>query len=205
MMDRYREHVRLKGFDYRSNHAYFVTICTCNRERVLGTVSVDIVQPTRRGIVVQDCWNDLPNHHPQIELDSFVLMPNHIHGIICIVGNDVDVAATPASPIPRRAHGPLSGSLSAIVGSFKASVTRNVNQIRAGAGTRIWQPNFYEHVIRNERALDLIREYIENNPARWHEDEHNADAVRPESFERWLARQGMGDAGVAATEEAKHA
>jgi putative transposase len=202
-MDRYREHVRLKGFDYRSNHAYFVTICTRDRECILGTVDVDVVRPTRRGLVVQDCWNNLRAHHPQIELDAFVVMPNHIHGIICIVGDDV--AATPASPIPRRAKGPKSGSLSAIIGLYKSAVTRQVNRLRPGAGTGLWQPNFYEHVVRNDRALELIRDYILTNPARWHEDEHNPSATKPESFSRWLARHGMGDAGVAATEERRYA
>ncbi len=198
-MERYREHIRLRGFDYRENHAYFVTVCSGGRSCIFGTVEGDQVRLTRRGMIIQACWKDVPNHHPFVELDQMIVMPNHFHAIICFVGNNV--AATPASPIPQgvRPTGPASRSLSAVIGSFKSAVTRMVNHVRPGAGEGLWQPNFYEHVIRGDRGLDLIREYILNNPARWAEDEHNLASERTISFGSWLASQKMGDAGVAAT------
>jgi len=197
-MDRYREHIRLPGFDYRENHAYFVTVCTGSRSCIFGAVAEGKVQLTQRGIVVEQCWKDVPNHHPFVELDEMVVMPNHFHATIFFVGNDV--AATPASPIRSPAHGPLSRSLSAVIGSFKSAVTRTVNQMRPGTGQGLWQPNFYEHIIRTDRGLNLIRDYITNNPGQWAQDEHNPAAQSPVPFDRWLAARGMGDAGVAATE-----
>jgi hypothetical protein len=90
----------------------------------------------------------------------------------------------------------------AVVGSFKAAVTRRVNQLRPGVGTRMWQRDYHDHIIRNDRAFDAIRDYIENNPANWDTDEHNADAVKPASMDQWLRSiipADTGDACVAPT------
>src|SRR5688500_11418873 len=104
----FRKHVRLRGFDYRANRAYFVTICTAGRACVFGEVIGSEMRLSRRGMVVQDCWQDIPNHHSDVELDALVIMPNHVHGILLFVGNEGGreatqalVAATPASPPAR--------------------------------------------------------------------------------------------------------
>ena len=200
MENRFRKHIRLTGFDYRQNLAYFITVCTSGRQCVFGTVVDDHVLLTQRGLIAQRCWNELLQHHPFIELDAFIVMPNHIHGIVCITQNHV--AATPASPLPTPAHGPAARSISAVIGSYKSAVTRTINRLRPGAATRLWQPNFYEHVIRSDRALDLIRQYILDNPLRWAADEENPAGSRTDSVKRFVAAnfQGRGDAGVAATE-----
>lgn len=174
----FRPSTRIRGFDYRENHAYFVTICTFKRQCVFGSVTDGTVSLSQRGQVVQRCWKDLPTHHPFIELDAFVIMPNHVHAVICIVGNDVE--ATPASRSPRSgestlAHGPRARSLSAVIGSFKSAISRNLNRLRAGAATNLWQPNFYEHVVRSDRAMDTIRDYVVTNPLRWTRDIENPD------------------------------
>ena len=133
---RLRKHVRLQGFDYRANRAYFVTICTGGRACVFGDIIANAMRLSRRGFVVEGCWKDIPAHHPHVELDAFVVMPNHVHGILAFVGGGgaeatqasqlrggsiPGVAATPASPLAR---GPAPRSLGAVVGSFKAAVSR---------------------------------------------------------------------------------
>ena len=202
----YRKHLRIKGFDYRDHFAYFVTLCTANRQHAFGEILDGIWQPTRRGLIASDCWQDIPNHHSFVELDKFVIMPNHMHGVLCFVG-DTDVAAavaaTPASPI--RAHGPLSKSLGSVIGSYKSAVSRTINKLRPGAASNLWQTNYYEHIVRNDRSLDLIREYIESNPERWPFDEENesgAGTDRLMGFIEKLEQLNLqkGDAGVAATE-----
>src|SRR2546426_148453 len=122
--NRYRKHVRLSGFDYRSNHAYFIAIVTGGRECVFGSVSDGALHPTRRGMIAERCWNEIPNHHSFVEFDAFILMPNHLHGVLFFVGEEEEatqasqlqnpVAATPASP--HRAKGPASRSLGAVIG-----------------------------------------------------------------------------------------
>src|SRR5258708_27441962 len=96
-------------------------------------------------------------------------MPNHIHGILSFVGDTgTSVAATPASPL--RAHGPPSNSLGAVIGSYKSAVSRSINKLRPDSAKQLWHPN-YEHIIRNDRSMDLIRDYIDSNPERWPCDE----------------------------------
>ena len=191
----------MSGFDYRSNHPYFVTIVTGKRLCVFGEIEEEVLKPTRRGLVATECWNDVPKHHPFVELDAFVLMPNHIHGILLFVGNaDQPVAATPASP--PGAHGPASRSLGAVIGSFKSAVSRTINKLRPGAAQDLWQPNYYEHIIRHDHALERIREYILTNPQRWRHDNENPDGLGGDDYKAFIASVDLpkeGDAGVAAT------
>jgi putative transposase len=197
----YRKHIRLRGLDYREHYAYFVTICMRDRQCVLGKINDGLMQPSQRGLIVERCWADIPNHHSFVELDAFIVMPNHLHGILCFVG---DVAATPASPLPHRAHGPAPQSLGSVVGSFKSAVTRSINRIVPGAATKLWQQNYYEHVIRNDCAHDAVRQYILENPQRWDADEENPSGVGTDQVKVFLdgvnqTNLQKGDAGVAAT------
>src|SRR6266496_2149740 len=98
----FRRHTRLSGWDYRRSYAYFVTICVRNRASIFGDVFDDEMRLTRRGLIARDCWVDIPNHHAHVELDSFIVMPNHVHGILLFVGDapgtgPLLVEATPAS------------------------------------------------------------------------------------------------------------
>jgi putative transposase len=206
----FRRHTRLRGFDYRESHAYFVTICVRHRECVFSSVTDGSIVLSRRGMVARDCWVDIANHHPHIELDAFVIMPNHMHGILLFVGDaseNSSVVATPASR-PSHATGPSRGSLGAVVGSYKAAVTRSINRLRPGAGNDLWQPNYYEHIIRDDRARDRIRDYIDLNPDRWSHDLENPNGDGTDdvaAFARLLAEdsplRGDRDAGVAPTNE----
>jgi len=115
----------------------------------------------------------------EVHLDEFVLMPNHLHGIVLILGNDI-VGATGGRPpggnhrLPL--HGPQTRSLASFIAGFKASCARSINELRSSSG-RLWQRNYYEHVIRNENALTAIREYIEANPWQWQEDPESPHAI----------------------------
>jgi len=184
-----RRSIRLKGYDYTRPGAYFITICTHNREPLFGRVVDGEMVLNEYGEIVWACWREILDHFPHVELDAFVVMPNHVHGIIWIV-DDVgtryaknvgarhakNVRAMHASPL-QSPRGPASGSLGAVVGSFKSAVTRRINEMRGTPGARVWQRNYYEHIIRDDRALNAIRRYIAENPLRWHLDRYNPDAT----------------------------
>ena len=119
------------------------------------------------GCIVEKCWAEIPNHFPHVVLDEYVIMPNHIHGIIIINATGSPVGPTHAAPGPGRQ------SIGAIVGAFKSAATKCINQCRDSPGVTLWQRNYYERVIRDDRELDAIRQYIADNPARWSEDENH--------------------------------
>ena len=154
-----RRSIRLKGYDYSQNNAYFVTICTKDR---LPTIDSDMV----RGII-QKTWVNLPRHYPNVILDEFVIMPNHVHGIIIIDNNDDIHRGEVTSPLRKRI------TLGHIVAYFKYRSTKSINQIRLSPGVPFWQRNYYEHVIRNDDDLYQIRQYIRENPSKWDTDEEN--------------------------------
>ncbi|MBI2358695.1 MAG: transposase, partial [Deltaproteobacteria bacterium] len=182
----HRRSIRLKGYDYKQPGAYFVTICTQNRECLFG----DIVDGTTRlndwGQMVQSVWNELPQHYPGVDIDAFVVMPNHIHGIIVLMDDHI-VGATPRGcpvpGVPGQAQGPApTMSLADVVHRFKSLTTARFrhdviqNNWHPFHG-RLWQRNYYEHVIRNESEWDRIREYIAANPAQWDEDINNPKRI----------------------------
>ena len=127
------------------------------------------------GQIDQQCWDSIPQHFPNVEIDQFGIMPNHLHGVIMIVEPILPsdrVEAQHAAPLPLTIN-VKPGSLGAIVRSFKSASTKRINEILHTPGASIWQPNYYEHVIRNEKELDQIREYILYNPLRWALDNEN--------------------------------
>ena len=167
-----RRSIRLKGYDYTEAGAYFVTICTQDRTCLFGDVVDEEIRLNEAGQVVQAVWDELPNHYPNVELDEFVVMPNHVHGIIVIVGADVGAGFKPAPTIPVKRHG-----LAEIVRALKTFSARRINELRGTPGRSVWQRNYYEHIIRDEESLNRIREYIANNPAQWALDRENPDIV----------------------------
>jgi putative transposase len=195
----HRRSIRLKGYDYRNGGAYFITICTTDRACVFGGVGDGVVHPTRRGLIARASWDDIPNHRAYVELDKFVA--NHVHGILWVVCDDVE-RATQVSPLQR---GPrlMPDSLGAIVGAYKAAVSRTINKLRPGAGRDFWQPNYFERIIRDHDELDALRGYIDANPRRWEHDEHNPDGDGADAIEAFLSslsKPGNGDTSVAPTE-----
>lgn len=185
---RRRRSIRLKNFDYTQPGAYFITICTADRECLFGEVVNGHMKLNPLGNIARHCWLAITDHFPHTALDEFVIMPNHVHGIIWIVEKpNKTVGATHASPLhphasplrtkPEPPRGPKRQSIGAIVGSYKSAVTKQINEIRRTPGTTIWQRNFYDHIIRNEQSLYRIRKYILENPLRWHIDRENPTAI----------------------------
>lgn len=174
-----RKSTRLKRYDYSAAGWYYVTICTYKHEELLGHVKKGRMVLNDCGKIAEKAWQQIPSHHPGVTLDQYVVMPNHIHGII-IIG--VPVGARHASPVANKNSNPLpatKSNLTAIVGSFKAAVSKEINKV--GAGAFGWQRSFYDHHIRADKSLRNIREYIANNSAAWVADKENLDDYLPKS------------------------
>jgi REP element-mobilizing transposase RayT len=154
----HRRSIRLRGYDYAQAGAYFITLCAQGRDRLFGRVVGGAVELTEIGRIVAEEWEYTPALRPNVELDAYVVMPDHMHGILVITQRDEGAAAPQAAGELRSP----ARTVGAIVRGFKGAVVRRV-------GRPIWQRDFYEHIIRSEAALDRIRRYIEANPARWEE------------------------------------
>jgi len=172
-----RRSIRLKGYKYTQPGAYFVTICTHQRQCLFGEIISEKMHPNLCGQVVVACWQKISDHFSHVALDEFVLMPNHWHGIIVIkdwIENKQEIQfpmqGSMNSEISEEYPRPLLGT---IVRNFKSVSARKVNQINRSSGISIWQRNYYEHIIRDEAALINIREYIMMNPSRWDSDREN--------------------------------
>jgi len=185
----HRRSIRLKGYDYSMPGAYFITICTNNRECLFGEIIDGEMKLNDAGRMIERWYFELANKFLDIQCDEFVIMPNHFHCIIIIVETDINVGADlSVCPIDKRqshriAPTPTSSSIPRVVQWFKTMTTneyiRNVKQnnwipfIR-----RLWQRNYYEHIIRNDKSLDKIRQYIINNPLKWEMDFENINNVK---------------------------
>jgi len=181
-----RRVIRLQGYDYSQAGAYFVTVCTQNRTPLFGDVVDGDLLLNDAGRMVTAEWLALPARFPTIELDAFVVMPNHLHGIIVTTTIPVG-AALVAAPMPSIKTTPSLGS---IVGAFKSRATvEYILGVKTHAWPafhgRLWQRNYYEHVIRNDESLDRIRQYIYDNPARWAHDPDNPHTTAPDPVDEW--------------------
>ncbi len=191
----HRRSIRLPGYDYRSPGAYFFTLNTYDRECLFGQIVDGEMRLSRLGSVVLRCWHSLPRHFASIALDAFVVMPNHVHGIIVTTGTDcscrgeasgeVSTQVSLAEPFPDASplqpdhpSGTQPGSLGAILQSLKSVCTRKCNQVRGTPPTPLWQRNYYEHIIRDESELQRTRQYVVENPLHWEEDEDNPETWR---------------------------
>jgi putative transposase len=175
----HRRSIRLQKYDYAQPGGYYITIVTFQRDLLFGVVNEEM-KLNDHGRVVDECWCAIPEHFSNVELGVYVIMPNHVHGIIVI--NDENgkatnsspfVGARHASPLPKTQppRGAQPKSVGAIVGSFKSAVTRRLG--REYNITNIWQRNYYEHVIRDQEDWERNHDYIESNPAMWENDEEN--------------------------------
>jgi len=191
----HRRSIRLEDYDYSSEGAYFVTMCTQNSECLFGEIVNGQMILNEYGKIVQQCWNDLPIHYDNIALDAYVIMPDHFHGIILITDNVDNVGAIHELPrqrqdelprqrqdeLPRQRQDELPRQrqqqqqrrkmlLPKIVGRFKMNSAKKINQMRNTPGISVWQRNYYEHIIHDEKSLQNIRKYIINNPLQWYYD-----------------------------------
>ena len=155
------ESSRLKDWDYSTPWWYYVTICTNNMVCWFGKVNKGKMIMNDLGKQVENYWKEIPTHYKKVELDYYIIMPNHVHGVIII--NDVETGHAPSLQTKR----PTLGS---IVGSFKSAVSKWAH--KNNYSNFKWQSRFYDHIIRNESDLRRIRTYIQNNPLKWELDEY---------------------------------
>lgn len=175
-----RRSIRLKDYDYSQAGGYFVTICTYNWRFLFGNITNEKMIVNNYGKIAIKCWNEILKHFRNIQLDEFVVMPNHVHGILMMI----DCRGTACRALTVEQFGrPVKNSLPTIVRSFKSAVTNKINKMRGITGVSIWQRNYYEHVIRNNDKLYKIRQYIQNNPLKWHLDRENPERVGVDKLE----------------------
>ena len=167
----HRRSIRLQNYDYSQPGAYFVTICTHKKRFRFGQIVDGEMQLNKTGYLVQSIWESLHERFPAIQLDTFIVMPNHIHGIILIAEDRV--GAIHELPLPQTRIQRRRMLLPKVIGYFKMNTAKRVNKMHDTRGASLWQRNYYEHVIRSEDELQQIQEYILNNPARWFEDPDN--------------------------------
>ena len=187
----HRRSIRLPDWDYRSQAYYFVTLCTHNRENLFAAPPLSEIAALMWPLIPQQ------PHAQDVYLDEWVIMPNHLHGLLLLPGpvlnEDPDPeqeTVMPGLPFDIRyaAHPPVEpapgghpklapGSLGAIIGTYKSGVTRRINALRRTPGHWVWQRGYYEHIVRDHRELERIQIYIRENPARWAEDRENLDAI----------------------------
>ena len=169
--------LRMPYRDYAAAGMYFVTICTHNRRPSLARIEDGKVELTSIGEIVNECWQQIPAHHPEATLHAFVVMPNHIHGLAQL---------EPRTRVPSKAEtarrefghaGVPSLSLSAVVRSFKSSVTR-LSRVKLGVIGEIWERNYFERIVRSGQEFDEVTRYIIENPLKWEIDRENPEALK---------------------------
>ena len=175
----HRRSIRVKGYDYSQAGAYYVTIVTWHRDCIFGNV----IQPpfpaeahvnlSSFGKIADECWRAIPEHFQNVELGEYVIMPNHVHGIIVITNNGRGAAMLRPYDGEENPHkiNVKPGSLGAIVRSYKSAVSYRINKEHNATG--IWQRNYYEHIIRDEKDLQNKTDYIIANPSMWDNDDNN--------------------------------
>jgi putative transposase len=189
----HRRSIRLKGYDYSRSGAYFITICTRNRECLFGEIENREMRLNEFGDIVQTCWKWLGHQYEYVGIDQFVVMPNHVHGILILNHGDQHVGAVREPPLqqpplqqPPLQQPPLRSSQSGqsalpvkprksigrLIGAYKTVSSKQINQIRGTPGMPVWQRNYYEHIIRDDQDYKCIAEYIMNNPLKWEMDEN---------------------------------
>ena len=172
--NKYRnESFRLTGNDYSSGGKYFITICTQRMVSYFGNISCRKMDKSESGRIANKIWYELPKHFSFVSLDAFVVMPNHVHGIVIIDPMPIvgTLHATSLQQQPTSAKNefmsiisPKPGSLATVIRSYKSAVSKNVHLTDPGFS---WHPRYYDHLIRSDRELDLIRNYVINNPVMW--------------------------------------
>jgi REP element-mobilizing transposase RayT len=166
----HRRSIRLRGYDYSKEGVYFLTLCTKDRACLFGDIADGKMRLNKAGEIVKKCWNDIPSHFQHVSLDEFIIMPNHIHGIVFVGANSyspphMDQNTGKEGFSPKRGTAKTIGS---VVRGFKIGVTK---WMRFNTSIHdAWQRNYWEHIVRNEEELNSIREYIQYNPAQWISD-----------------------------------
>jgi REP element-mobilizing transposase RayT len=168
-----RKSVRLSGHDYSGPATYFITLCTESRECLFGQVINGEMNLNESGRIVQEAWMRSPQIRSELDLDRWIVMPDHFHGIVSIRPRcpfTAVVGATggrPATAITSGRPALQSGSLGSFIGGFKSITTKRINEIRATPDAPVWQRNYDEHIIDTDEELERMRQYIKDNPRKW--------------------------------------
>lgn len=193
---RRRKPNRWAEFDYNSPAFYFITICTAKSKLFFGKIENDKMILNKFGQIAHDCWVEIVDHFDDVELDEFVVMPNHVHGIVVnkkygggagdggndgnrhacsvpiAVGNGHTHSSSQDNPSKKSRINRSRQKLPKIIGSYKSAVSRKINKL--GINIKFgWHKSYYDHIIRNEKAYYNIRQYIIDNPKKWHRDRNN--------------------------------
>jgi putative transposase len=191
-----RKSPRLQGFDYSTPGAYFVTICVQEHRHLLGSVTNGTMKTNHAGQMVEDSWQQIANKFPTVRLDTFVVMPNHMHGLIWLttpqsIEPSLDTHAVEENS-SREDHVQSRPSLSSVMQWFKSWTTAQyrsgvVNQDWTPFPGRLWQKSFYDHIVRHNEALNMIRYYIQQNPKRWSVDRYHPQpqGIDPVAAQIW--------------------
>ncbi len=194
----HRHSLRLKKYSYSMPGAYFITICTYRRENILGPIIDGKIKLNVLGKIIVREWLKTFQIRKNIQLDEYVIMPNHFHGIIILTEKEGHNSLCPYknNQKPYNCRGtmnraldyesfgkPIPGSIPTIIRMFKSAVTREIKRLDYPFFYSIWQRNYYEHIIRNENELDCICKYIQENPLRWQYDKENQEG-KPDNIER---------------------
>jgi REP element-mobilizing transposase RayT len=169
---RNRKSIRIPGYDYSQPGWYFITICTQHRQHIFGNVDDGEMILNKSGEIAKSEWVNTINIRTNIVLDEYIIMPNHMHGII-VINNINNVGAYRDTPLQTEFKSP-SKTVGAIVRGYKSTVTKQINQFRNTPGVQLWQRNYWEHIIRDETELNRIRTYIINNPLKWQDDRYSS-------------------------------
>jgi len=165
----HRRSIRLQGYDYSRPGTYFITICTHDQEYLFGNIIDDVMHLNDMGQVIAESWEWLADQYGHISLGEWVIMPNHLHGLI-VITDDYRGGSRTAPTGKCKPVGQL-------IGAFKTVSTKRINEMRQTPGAKLWQRNFWEHIVRDESEWHRIRQYIQNNPAQWRQDQLNHDAT----------------------------
>ncbi len=167
----HRRSIRLQGYDYSRPGGYYATIVVEGRECLFGEIVNGEMVLNDYGRIVAEAWQWLQEQYPYVELLAWVIMPNHIHGIIII--HEDGRGGSRSAPTGMVKRKPLGG----LIGAFKTVSTKKINLLRKTEGAVIWQRNYYEHIIRDDDDYNRIRLYILDNPAAWDDDDENPAKV----------------------------
>jgi putative transposase len=177
----HRRSIRLKGYDYSQDGAYFITLCAYNRELLFGDIIDQKMILNNTGQIAYDEWIKTAEMRPNIELGEFIIMTNHVHGIIIINNTEYCCRGTmhraptlmPHGPVSEQFGKPMSNTIPIIIRGYKSSLTKQINILRIMPGAPVWQHNYFERIIRDETEYYRIENYIKNNPNHWAEDKNN--------------------------------
>jgi putative transposase len=174
----HRSSIQLPWYDYSQDGWYFVTMCALGHKCLFGKFVDGQIQLYEYGRIIEKCWKWLAEQYDYIHLDRYMVMPNHLHGIIVIrEGGSRTAPTTNNTQKYQSFNNRKHKALSRLVGAFKTISTKQINIIRNTPGRKLWQRNYYEHIIRNEEELNHVRQYIDDNPINWGTDEENPDVT----------------------------